>query len=224
MITALYDGVEVRIPDGARTLDGFRKWAASDDFPETGTITYFQQEIIADMSPEKAETHNKPKTEITRVLSTLVKELDLGEFYADRIWLTNDKADLSNEADATFASWESLEGRRIRLVVTENDDGIEMQGSPDWVLEVVSRSSVRKDTTVLPVAYHLAGVREYWLIDVRGKELVFTVRRWQPDGFEIVRPREEWVWSDVFQREFRFQRKRNRIGGWSYTLHVRNVT
>jgi Uma2 family endonuclease len=54
-------------------------------------------------------------------------------------------------------------------------DYIEILGSPDLVVEIVSDSSVRKDTTLLRDAYWKAGVREYWLFDARGAEIRFDI-------------------------------------------------
>lgn len=49
---------QVRIPETAWTLDGFRQWAVSDDFPQRGCISFIGGEIIVDMSPEELSTHN----------------------------------------------------------------------------------------------------------------------------------------------------------------------
>ncbi len=175
------------------------------------------------MSPEKANAHNDVKTEITRVLANFVKDRDLGKLYSDGLWITNDRADLSNEADATFVSWESLETGRIQLItLPDDDDGIEMRGSADWVLEVVSNSSEKKDTIWLPEAYYAADVREYWLVDARGAEIKFILHVWRPDGFETNEPDDDgWRESEVFGCAVRPERKRDRVGGWSYTLSIR---
>jgi Uma2 family endonuclease len=37
---------------------------------------------------------------------------------------------------------------------------MELEGTPDWVLEVVSQSSVAKDTKWLRESYHKAGIPE----------------------------------------------------------------
>lgn len=222
-LTAATEDLEVRVPDSACTLAGFRKWAGSDGFPDRGRITYCRREIFLDLSPERANAHNEVKSEVDRVLGNLTKEGDLGKFYHDGLWLTHDGADLSHQADGTFVAWESLEAGRIQLVATTPDgDGIEMRGSPDWVLEVVSKSSERKDRETLRDAYHAAGVREYWLIDARGAEIDFTVLDWRPARFERVAAGEAgWLQSEVFGRAIRLVRVRDRRGGWSYTLLVR---
>jgi Uma2 family endonuclease len=220
IVTAANDSICVDVPESASTLDGFRTWSASDSFPQHGRITYFRQGIFLDMSPEKANAHNDVKTEITRVLGNLVRDRDLGKLYSDGLWITNDRADLSNEADATFVSWESLETGRIQLItLPDDDDGIEMRGSPDWVLEVVSNSSEKKDTIWLPEAYYAADVREYWLVDARGARIKFILHVRRPDRFATKEPDDDgWRESEVFGCAVRLDRNRDRVGGWSYTL------
>ena len=223
IVTAANDSICVDVPESARTLAGFRAWAASDSFPDHGRITYFREGIFLDMSPEKANKHNSVKTEISRALGNLVKERDLGKLHGDGLWITNDHAKLSNEADATFVSWDSLESGRIQLIKSpDDDDGIEMRGSADWVLEVVSNSSERKDTVWLPKAYHAAGVREYWLVDARGQQIEFTIHAWHPNGFEAIQPDNDgWRNSEVFECAVRLDRVRDRMAGWSYELLIR---
>jgi len=53
---------------------------------------------------------------------------------------------------------------------------LELEGTPDMVLEVVSASSVVKDTETLLQLYWQAGIPEYWLVDARGEALEFTVQ------------------------------------------------
>ena len=219
--TAANDRVQVDVPRSAYSLAGFRQWVASSSFPESGRLTYFQGEVFLDMSPERARSHNKVKSEICRVLGNLVVDHDLGELYQDGMWLTNDEADLSSEADGMFVSWKALEHGQIQLISTEPDgDGIEMRGSPDWVLEVVSDSSVRKDTQWLRSAYHRAKVREFWIVDARGGSILFSILAWNTDAFKPAQISSDgWQRSEVFDRSFKLERQRDRIGGWKYSLH-----
>ena len=46
-------------------------------------------------------------------------------------------------------------------------------GAPDWVIEVVSASSVRMDYNTKLFKYRSAGVREYWIVDSR-KDVVLV--------------------------------------------------
>lgn len=39
------------------------------------------------------------------------------------------------------------------------------KGAPDWIIEIVSPSSVRMDYYVKLFKYRTAGVREYWIVD-----------------------------------------------------------
>src|SRR5689334_17519552 len=94
--------VEICIPASARTLDGFRAWCASGEFPEPKRISFIHQEIVIDMSPEEPETHNKVKTVLTRVISGIVEDRELGTFYSDGMLLTNETAEVSTEPDAMF--------------------------------------------------------------------------------------------------------------------------
>lgn len=45
-------------------------------------------------------------------------------------------------------------------------------GAPDFVVEVLSRSSVERDAVIKPIKYLKAGVREYWLIDAAQKKVI----------------------------------------------------
>ena len=92
--------------------------------------------------------------------------------------------------------------------------------APDWVLEIVSESSVRKDTETLRDVYYRAGIREYWIIDARGETIVFQILRWSRADYRATPRRGGWQRSRVFERSFRLERERDDLGLWEYTLHV----
>ncbi len=214
----------IRVPvDAVATLDGFREWVLSDESPEHWRFSYIQGEVYIDMSPEELDTHNKVKTEVSRVLSTLNDKLDLGEFYSDGTLVTNQAAGLSTEPDGTFVSWPTYEAGRVRLIPRKNRPWQynELQDTPDWVLEVVSRSSVEKDTRTLRETYHRAGVPEYWIIDAQSEEIDFQILRYRRDRYVAVAAREGWLRSRVFGRNFRLERRHNRLGRWNYSLQTR---
>src|SRR5262245_48425128 len=98
--TIVAEGQEIFVPPSAYTLEGFRAWATSDDFPTRGRLSFLDKEIYVDMSPEKIETHNKVKTEVSRGIANLAVKHHLGEFYSDRTLITNVDAGLSTEPDA----------------------------------------------------------------------------------------------------------------------------
>jgi Uma2 family endonuclease len=212
----------VKVPTSAMTLEGFRAWARSPGFPEQGRISFLDGEIFIDMSNESPETHVAVKTEATRVLASLTRELGDGKFYGDGVLLSNEKAGLSNNPDGVFFTGKSLQAERVRLVPREGEEGTyrELEGTPDWVMEVVSDSSVEKDTERLRRAYHKAGVPEYWLIDARGEQISFQILYWRKTGYAAAPVRDGWQRSRVFGRAFRLERQRDALGLWEYTLHV----
>jgi Uma2 family endonuclease len=211
------------VPAEAHALAGFRAWAVSEEFPQRGRICFLNGEIFIDMSPEELETHSGVKLEVTRVLATLNRKEKLGRVYPDGVLLTNPTAGLSTEADAAFATWKDLESGRLRQVPREGVAGqyVEVEGTPSWVLEVVSAYSVRKDTRVLPELYHRAGVDEVWIIDARGADIQFRLLVRGEEEYEEATGRGGWRPSTVFGRRFRLTRERGRMGLWEYTLEVR---
>jgi Uma2 family endonuclease len=94
-------------------------------------------------------------------------------------------------------------------------------GTPDWVLEVVSDSSVEKDTEQLREAYHRAGIPEYWLIDAWGDKIDFTILIHRKPGYGAAQVKNNWQRSKVFGRDFCLTRKEDEFGLWEYTLALR---
>src|SRR5688500_16922102 len=99
MILQFRQTLHVTVPKTAGTLAGFRQWAASDEFPESGKISYLAGELFIDLSPETFDSHNQVKAEINGALSGLVRKLDMGKYCPDGLWITNDDSDLSTEPD-----------------------------------------------------------------------------------------------------------------------------
>jgi Uma2 family endonuclease len=217
------DRWHVRIPTSALTLAGFRDWATSDEFPEHIRVAFIGQEIFIEMSNEDLETHATVKMEVQHVLYTLVRDLKLGKFYGDGVLVSNEEASVSNNPDASFFTLESFRSGRVRLVPKpEREDRYrEIEGTPDWVLEVISDSSVVKDTERLRQAYHRAGIREYWLIDARSNDIAFQILYHRKDGYEAAPQRGGWQQSRVFGHSFRLERQQDELGLWEYTLHIR---
>jgi len=222
---AIFDDLEIIVPDEARTHPGFRAWAKSDACPERARVTFFQGEILIDMSKEEIETHAKLKGEITRGVGNINRAFDLGECYPDGTLVSNEEAGLSNNPDLTFVLWETLEAKKVVLVPREGASGqyLELLGSPDLLVEIVSRSSIRKDKVLLREAYHRARVPEYWLIDARSEEIDFKLLWWRRSGYAAVTPRDGWLRSRILRHEFKLERQRHRLNLWRYTLHARPI-
>jgi Uma2 family endonuclease len=215
----------VRLPISAFTLKGFREWATSDDFPEHVRAAFIGNEVYLDMSNEEAEAHVGVKTEVYGVLVPLVRQLKLGKFYSDGVLVTNEAAGVSNNPDASFCSRKSLRCGRVRIVPREGKPGRfqDLEGTPDWVLEVVSDSSVEKDTEQLRDAYHRASIPEYWLIDACGEEIEFTILLHRKGGYVASEVKDGWQRSKVFGRDFRLTRHEDEFGLWELTLAMRET-
>ena len=82
------------------------------------------------------------------VLGGLIDAERLGRFYPDGLFLRNKAADIAGKPDATFAST-ATSWQNDSPVPGKKGGVIELEGSPDMVLEVVSDGSVRKDNVVL---------------------------------------------------------------------------
>jgi Uma2 family endonuclease len=212
---------EVSIPEWVVDLESFRRWYHSDDFPEEGRIDYIQGAVWVDMSMEQVFSHNLAKTEFTIVVGGLAKAEGLGHYFTDGLRLSNEGAGLSSEPDGTFISNESMDEANIQFIEGKEGGCTEVEGAPDMVLEIISDSSVRKDTDVLRRAYWDAGIKEYWLVDVRGERLSFDIFRHTPKGYVATRKRDGWLKSQVFGKSFRLLRQEDRFGNPTYTLEVR---
>jgi Uma2 family endonuclease len=208
----------VQIPDWVRDLNSFRRWAKSDDFPEQGWYAHLGGKLWVDPSMERL-AHNKLKSKVNAVLTPLAEGLDAGQFFGDRMLLTNVEADLSTEPDGMFVSHSAVAEGRVRL--EQGDDCVEVEGSPDMVLEVVSPTSVQKDTVVLRELYFRAGVTEYWLADPRRAGLTFEILKRGPKGFVATRKHEGWIKLAVFGKSFHLSRKDHPQGYPIFLLDVR---
>jgi Uma2 family endonuclease len=216
-------GRRLRIPASALTLDGFCRWMHSRRFPPHRKASFVNGEVFLEMSPEELLSNNTAKGDIFGHLWTYANEHDLGQTYADRAMLVNAKAELSTEPDVMFCRWETFTSGRV-VLRTSADGGkqkVELHGSPDLVVEVVSRSSATKDLRKLPGAYHLADIPEYWIVDPRKDDLIFRVLRWETAGYVDV-PADETGFhaSQVLAARVRLTRSQTRIGGWRYRLEI----
>ena len=198
-----------------------RRWADADDFPERGRIWFFKGEVWVDMSKEQVFTHVLFKTQYTIVLGTLVQAGALGLYLEDGAQLTNEEADISGKPDGIFIANASLQSGRVRLVEGIEEGYLEVEGSPDMVLEVVSPSSENKDRVVLRQAYWEAGIREYWLVDARREPLSFDILRHGARGYTATRKSHGWIRSAVFGKAFRLTAQTTPLGHPSYALDIR---
>ncbi len=99
---------DVVIPPGIETLADFRRWALSDDFPETGRIDYINGRIEVDMSPEDLFTHGTLKSQLLSKLQFRADELQSGFVVCDRTRVSEVSAGLSAEPDIVFIAFDSI--------------------------------------------------------------------------------------------------------------------
>jgi hypothetical protein len=210
----------VDVPLWVIDLDSFRRWADSADFPEEGRIDYIKGEVWVDMSKQQIFTHASVKNEFNMVLGSIIKVGRLGLFLPDGVLLSNVDADIAVNPDAFFVS-NAARQDRVRLLEGKKSGYVEMEGSPDMVLEVVSDSSVHKDTHQLRQDYWTAGIREYWLVDARKEPLVFDILRHTPKGYRATPKKDGWLKSAVFGKSFRLLHQMSDRGDPEYTLEVR---
>ena len=99
---------------------------------------------------------------------------------------------------------------------------MEIEGTPDMVLEVVSGSSVSKDTEWLRDLYWKAGIAEYWLVDCRGERVDFDILRHTAGGYSATSKSAGWMESAVFGHSFLLTRQSDEMGQPEYTLEARS--
>jgi Uma2 family endonuclease len=208
------------IPGDVATLAAFRRWAGSDEFPQTGRIDWVASHIEVDMSPEDIFTHGTLKTALVGRLWPLAHGNGI-HLFTGETRVTSVVGDLSVEPDVVAVSDAAIDAGRVRLVPASGgrpDRFTELEGAPDLVVEIVSDASVTKDTQRLPVAYHAAGIPEFWLIDARGADVRFTIHRHEPSGYVASVTTDGHAFSTLFNRGFTLVRSRNASGRFVYDL------
>ncbi|HEY8504186.1 MAG TPA: Uma2 family endonuclease, partial [Gemmataceae bacterium] len=125
------------------------------------------------------------------------------------------------QPDGMFASYDAIRDGRVRQVPGRSGGFTELGGAPEMVLEIISDSSIEKDTVRLPEVYLRAGVAEFWRIDARGGELRFEILRREEAGYVPALGEDGWWRSEVFGHWFRLVQQPNPLGHPSYTLESR---
>lgn len=219
----VYLNGETEIPSWVVDHDSFRRWARSDDFPEQGRFAYLNGILWADLTMEQLFTHGAVKSCIGAVLHQIVQADSLGYLYINSALISHSDAGLSSKPDTCFISFEAIEQQRARLIEGAGEGYVEVEGSPDMTLEIVSASSVQKDTIVLRDLYWKAGVTEYWLVDARQTPVRFSILKRQAKGYvETRKAAEGWLKSTVFGRSFRLVATTDRLGHPQFQLEVRD--
>lgn len=217
-MSAIVIGMDIRIPGWVIDFDSFRLWSLSDEFPEKGRIFYLGDTIWVDPDMERDE-HNEVKGVVATVVNAMVLVQRSGRYYHDGMRVVHPEVHLSQEPDGAFVSKESFQRQRVQRA--KGSESLELVGSPDMTLEVVSPSSVEKDTVTLLDLYWKAGIREYWLIDPRFGGCEFTIYKHGAKGYVATRGKDGWLKSQVFGKSFRLTREANEEGLPEFTLEMR---
>ncbi len=220
-MTIIGDNDTVQVPSWVQDLASFRAWRDQDDVSEKLRAYFLDGEVWIDMSKVQIFTHVGVKREFTVVLGVLTKIDRRGQFYPDGLYVSNINANLSANPDGTYILLDTLENGRVRLVEGKEGGYVEIEGSPDMVLEIVSKSSVTKDLPKLRELYWKADIPEYWLVDVRGDEVVFEIYRHGAKGYATGRKQDGWIKSNVFGKSFRLVRGQDKFSNPEFTLEVK---
>lgn len=211
------------IPAGIVDLASFRRWTLSDDFPTFGKIDYIAGKIEVDMSPANVWRHSGLKSSMGIEIGNLTR--GKGTVFIDQTRVVSPISDLSREPDIVYLAWESLKSGRVFCTPSANPqdefDRMEIEGGPDLIVEVLSPSSVTKDTDRLPPLYFSAGTREYWIADALGRDVKLTILRRGKKGFEAAaKDRQHYQYSEVLGASFKLSAETGPVPGTLvYTLH-----
>ncbi len=221
-MTTIYSDTEIiEIPSWVCDHASFRRWARSDEFPESGRICFFNGESCVDVSKEQFFTHNQLKQEFNLVLGQLAKQSRVGRYVPDGMLFSNVEAAFTTQPDGAYVSRDALRSGRVKLIEGATNGFVELEGVPDMVLEIVSDSSFKKDTMVLVDQYWQAGIPEYWLVDAREEAIRFDILRHGSKGYTAVRKQAGFAKSQVFNKSFRLTRQLDESGDPEFSLSVR---
>ncbi|MBY0228641.1 MAG: Uma2 family endonuclease [Gemmataceae bacterium] len=212
----------VTIPASVVDHDSYRAWARSDDYPEKLRTHWIDGALWVDTDMEQLYTHNRIKNVFCSVLMPLADRLGTGEYAGDGMLLTLRDPALTTGPDGLFVLHASRRSGRIALVPNARGIGcVELEGTPDMVLEAVSDSSVAKDTVRLEAACLQAGVQEYWRVDARAGRLDFVILRNDGTAWQPCPTPDGWQRSALFGHDFRLRQGTNPFGDPLWFLDVR---
>jgi Uma2 family endonuclease len=200
LLAASFNDCEIRIPHGITDNAAFLRWATSKDAPEKGKYAYLGDHLWIDASMETL-FHNQIKSIIARHVGLWVEQQELGDYFDDGMLMSRPDLEFSSQPDGMFVSNESWNSGRAKL--QQSDKSLVILGSPDMVLEVISKSSTIKDQKTKKVLYHRAGIKEYWLVDSRLETPYLVIYRHAAKTYVPVKATRGWVKSQVLGATFR---------------------
>ena len=200
VVSPQQDGSQVLIPEWIIDNTSFLRWAVSDDAPSRGKIGYFQHQVWIDQTMETA-FHNCIKSEIAFAVTLWARQHNLGHYFVDGMMFSCPEADLSTEPDGMFVLNGSKASGKVWLEKGKHSSVL--FGVPDMVLEVVSKSSKKKDFETLLESYHQAGISEYWLVNSLVSKPALCIYQHNAKEYAAVQSQSGWVRSEVLGASFR---------------------
>lgn len=197
----LVDESVIEVPAWVIDNASFLRWAESEEAPEKGKFGFIDGAMWIDDTMEQI-LHNLLKGVFTETIRSWNRSHQLGTYFTDGMVYSCLEAEFSTVPDGIFATRENIENGTVVF----NSQSTVITGSPDMVLEIVSRSSVKKDFTKLRALYFEAGIREYWLVDCRVVEPVLQILKRGEDGYVESPNNEGWASSNVVQGLFKLKR------------------
>lgn len=208
------------IPNWVKDLVSFRHWSHTDEFPIGANVLYFDGDVLVDHSPERL-IHNSIKVAISESLWCWYKAHLPGFVYVGKMRFMNADADLSSEPDVFFVTEHSLSSGTVRL--ENGDDSLEIEGSPDLVVEIISPSSKYKDEDILRKKYWQAGVKEYWLADSRKTPTLTILKRNVNKFVALAADTSGWIRSSVLKAHCRLVTKPGPAATTRVTLEMKPI-
>lgn len=141
-------------PQGQWTYDDYRR--LSDDG--------WRYEVIEGelyVNPAPRPKHQEATLNLATALSQFVRDHQLGKVYVSPIDVTLPDLASPVQPDLLFIAAECLE------IVKETF----IEGAPDLIVEVLSPGNWLDDRRIKFRVYALAGVREYWIVDVDRRQI-----------------------------------------------------
>lgn len=191
---------EIRVPAWVQDHASFLRWATSAEAPEKGKYAYLGDHLWIEGSME-TYFHNHIKTVIARHLGAWAEQQELGDYSDDGMLMSRPDLNFSSQPDGMFVLQSSWEDGSVDL--QQNDNSFVLIGTPDMVLEVISKSSTIKDQKTKKNLYHKSGVQEYWMVDSRLPHPQLIIFRHTSKKYVQVKSHDGWLSSRVFDASFR---------------------
>ena len=119
-------------------------------------VEFINGEII-EHSPA-AEGHNEVSSYVSRITSIYTDSHDLGVVRYEKAMISLTR----NDYEPDIAFWKKSTAAKFNSTLTHYP-------APDWVVEILSKSTANRDRGVKFEDYAAHGIQEYWIIDSKKK-------------------------------------------------------